>query len=111
VVLKNIFFDTDKFVLKTESKVELDKLIAFMKANPNLVIEVSGHTDNTGVKQKNVDLSLNRAKAVVDYLTQNGIAAEKLTAKGYADGQPIADNKTEAGRKQNRRTEFKIIQK
>ncbi|MES2558940.1 MAG: OmpA family protein [Bacteroidota bacterium] len=111
VVLKNIFFDVDQFVLKNESKIELDKLVSFLKANATLTIEVSGHTDNTGSKQKNLDLSLNRAKAVLNYLTQQGIVAARLTAKGYADAQPIADNKTEAGRKQNRRTEFKIIKK
>lgn len=111
VVLKNIFFDVDQYVLKEESKIELDKLVAFLKANATLTIEVSGHTDNTGNKQKNLDLSLNRAKAVLAYLTGQGIAATRLTAKGYADTQAMADNKTEAGRKQNRRTEFKIIKK
>jgi outer membrane protein OmpA-like peptidoglycan-associated protein/tetratricopeptide (TPR) repeat protein len=111
VVLKNIFFDVDQYVLKDESKIELDKLVSFLKANATLTIEVSGHTDNTGNKQKNLDLSLNRAKAVMNYLVQQGIVNNRLTAKGYADDQPIADNKTDAGRKQNRRTEFKIIKK
>ncbi len=111
VVLRNIFFDVDQYVLKDESKIELDKLVSFLKANASLTIEVSGHTDNTGNKQKNTTLSQNRAKAVVDYLVQQGIAVTRLTYKGYADTQPIADNKTEAGRKQNRRTEFKIISK
>jgi outer membrane protein OmpA-like peptidoglycan-associated protein len=111
VVLKNIFFDVDQYVLKTESKIELDKLVSFLKANATLTIEVSGHTDNSGNKQKNLDLSFNRAKAVVSYLVEQGIASNRLTARGYADAQPIADNKTEAGRKQNRRTEFKILKK
>lgn len=111
VVLKNIFFDVDQYVLKAESKVELDKLVSFLKANAGLIIEVSGHTDNSGNKQKNLDLSLNRARAVMNYLIEQGIAPARLSAKGYADAQPIADNKTENGRKQNRRTEFKIIKK
>lgn len=111
MVLRNIFFDVDQYVIKDESKVELDKLTSFLKANATLVIEVGGHTDNTGVKQKNLDLSNNRAKAVMNYLIQQGIAANRLSAKGYADAQPVADNKTEAGRKQNRRTEFKILGK
>jgi len=111
VVLRNIFFDVDKYNLKDESKVELDKLVAFLKANPGLKIEISGHTDNTGIKQKNIDLSKNRAKAVMDYLVQQGIVANRLSFKGYADTQPIADNKTEKGRQLNRRTEFKIISK
>jgi outer membrane protein OmpA-like peptidoglycan-associated protein len=111
VVLRNIFFDVDKFALRDESKIELDKLVSFLKANPTLVIEIGGHTDNTGAKQKNIDLSKNRAKSVLDYLVTQGIPAAKLSSKGYADTQPVADNKTEAGRKQNRRTEFKIVSK
>lgn len=109
VVLKNIFFDTDKFVLKDESKVEIEKLIEFMNANPRIRIEVSGHTDNVGDKKKNELLSNNRAKAVYEYLITKGILASRLSFKGYADTQPIADNKTETGKKLNRRTEFKII--
>jgi outer membrane protein OmpA-like peptidoglycan-associated protein len=111
VVLRNIFFDVDQFVLKEESKIELDKLVSFLKANPSLVIEIGGHTDNTGAKQQNISLSQNRAKAVMDYLVSQGIPVARLSAKGYADAQPIADNKTEKGRRQNRRTEFKIVRK
>lgn len=109
VVLRNVFFDTDKFELKEESRTELDKLVAFLQANPLTRIEISGHTDNQGNKAKNQALSQNRAKAVTDYLTSKGIAKERLVAKGYADDKPIADNGTEAGRAQNRRTEFRII--
>jgi outer membrane protein OmpA-like peptidoglycan-associated protein/tetratricopeptide (TPR) repeat protein len=108
-VLRNVFFDVDKFDLKPESKIELDKLVALLKANASMRIELSGHTDNTGNKQKNLELSNNRAKAVMQYLISNGIDATRLTFKGYADMQPIADNATEKGRKQNRRTEFKIL--
>jgi len=111
VVLRNVFFDVNKFVLKDESKIELGKLISFLTANKNLVIEISGHTDNTGNKQKNSELSKNRANAVMQYLLKEGIQAGRLTAKGFGDTQPIADNKTEESRKQNRRTEFKIISK
>ncbi len=110
VVLKNIFFDTDKFILKEESKIEIEKLIEFMNTNPRTKIEVSGHTDNVGDKKKNESLSNNRAKAVYDYLIAKSILSSRLTYKGYAETQPIADNKTEVGRKLNRRTEFKIIQ-
>jgi outer membrane protein OmpA-like peptidoglycan-associated protein len=109
VVLKNIFFDTDKFVLKDESKIEIEKLIEFMNANPRIKIEVGGHTDNVGDKKKNEVLSNNRAKAVYDYLVSKSIIPSRLSFKGYADTQPIADNKTEAGKKLNRRTEFKIV--
>jgi outer membrane protein OmpA-like peptidoglycan-associated protein/tetratricopeptide (TPR) repeat protein len=111
VVLKNVFFDVDKFTLRDESKIELDKLVAFLKLNNTVRIELSGHTDNTGDKARNSVLSANRAKAVYTYLIQNGIEDFRLSYKGYADAQPIADNKTEAGRQQNRRTEFKITSK
>lgn len=109
VVLNNVFFDVDKFELKEESKVELAKLVGLLKANPKMEIELGGHTDNTGSREKNTALSSNRAKAVYQYLISNGIEATRLSYKGYADLQPIADNKTEEGRKQNRRTEFKVI--
>jgi outer membrane protein OmpA-like peptidoglycan-associated protein/Tol biopolymer transport system component len=109
VVLKNVFFDTDKYDLKPESKAELNKLVAFLNANPTLKIELSGHTDTQGNKQSNIVLSQNRAKAVMDFLIANGITKERLTAKGYGDAQPIAENTTEKGRAMNRRTEFKIL--
>lgn len=109
VVLKNVFFETAKYDLKPKSKVELDKLSKFLNDNPNLKIELSGHTDNVGDKKSNQLLSENRAKAVFNYLTQNGIAADRLTTKGYGDAQPIATNDTEEGRAENRRTEFKVI--
>lgn len=109
VVLNNVFFDVDKYALKDESKAELNKLVAFLKNNAKMVIEVSGHTDNTGNKQNNIILSGNRAKSVYQYLIANGIEATRLTFKGYGDAQPVADNKTEAGRKLNRRTEFKVV--
>lgn len=109
VILKNVFFDTDKFNLKGESKSELNKLIALLKKQATLKIEIGGHTDNTGNKKANQVLSQNRAKAVYQYLIDNGIEASRLSFKGYGDTKPIADNKTEEGRSQNRRTEFTIV--
>jgi outer membrane protein OmpA-like peptidoglycan-associated protein len=111
MVLKNVFFETAKFDLKPESKIELNKLIAFLNLNPTVKIELSGHTDNVGDKKSNLVLSQNRAKAVYDYLVANGIVAEKLSYKGYGDTQPSDDNKTETERANNRRTEFLIISK
>ncbi len=109
IVLKNIFFDVDKFELKEESKVELKKLIQFLTINPTVKIEIGGHTDNSGDASKNTTLSTNRAKAVLSYLVTNGIKAERLTSKGYAATQPLADNQTAEGKAQNRRTEIKLI--
>lgn len=111
VVLRNVFFDTDKYDLKPESKAELDKLVAFLKNNPTLKIELGGHTDNVGDDKKNQVLSENRSKAVFNYLVENGIARERLAYKGYGETRPIATNDTPEGRGQNRRTEFKIIGK
>ncbi len=109
IVLKNIFFDVDKFELKEESKVELKKLIQFLTTNPTVKIEIGGHTDNSGDASKNTTLSTNRAKAVLNYLVANGIKADRLTSKGYAATQPLADNQTAEGKAQNRRTEIKLI--
>lgn len=109
VVLKNIFFETDKSTLKTESEVELNKLKEFLINNPSVKIEIGGHTDNEGSHDYNQQLSEERAKAVFNYLTGKGISANRLTYKGYSFDKPIADNETEEGRAKNRRTEFKIL--
>lgn len=109
VIMRNIFFDFDSYTLKTESKSELDKLLIFLTDNPNLQIEIRGHTDNTGSGEYNKKLSENRALAVVAYLINNSIDSKRITSSGYGDTQPIADNNTEDGRALNRRTEFKVI--
>jgi outer membrane protein OmpA-like peptidoglycan-associated protein len=109
VVLKNIFFDVNKFDLKTESQVELDQVVELMKDNPMLVIQINGHTDNTGKAADNLSLSENRARAVVNYLISKSIEAKRLAFKGLGDTQPIATNSTEEGRAQNRRTELKVV--
>lgn len=109
VVLKNIFFDHDKSDLKDESKMELNKLVALLKENPEISIEIGGHTDNTGDEKYNQKLSEQRAKSVVDYLVANGISADRLSYKGYGESAPIALNTTEEGRAANRRTEFRIV--
>ena len=109
IILKNIFFDTKQFVLKPESITELDKLIMLLNDNPKLKIQINGHTDNIGLAKDNLLLSDNRAKAVVGYLLQKGIAKERLLFKGFGATQPVADNKTEDGRALNRRTELSVI--
>lgn len=107
-VLHNIFFETNKFSLLAESKAELQQLIRFLNSNVNLSIEISGHTDSVGDDKSNLALSENRAKTVYNYLITNNISANRLTYKGYGETKPIADNASEDGRKNNRRTEFKI---
>lgn len=109
IILKNVFFDPNKSVLKPESLAELDKLVQLLTDNPGLKIEISGHTDNIGKPTDNLVLSINRAKAVVDYLVGKKITAARLIPKGYGETKPVADNKTEEGRALNRRTEMKVL--
>lgn len=109
VVLNNIFFPTNSWELQDKSKTELEKIVLFLKNNPQVKIELSGHTDNVGSDSDNMKLSLNRAKAVHDYIASRGIPAARLTYKGYGETQPVEDNSTEEGRKKNRRIEFKIL--
>ncbi len=109
IVLNNVFFDVNKFELKPESQVELDKIVQLLKDNPTVKIEIGGHTDNAGKPADNLLLSNNRAKAVINYLGSNGVSSQRLIAKGYGETKPAADNKTEEGRAKNRRTEMKVI--
>ncbi len=112
VVLKNVFFENNQFELKAESKIELNKLAAFLKSNPTVKIELGGHTDNVGDKKANKLLSENRAKAVLNYLMKESkIDAARLSFKGYAETKPLAKNDTEDNKALNRRTEFKIVGK
>jgi outer membrane protein OmpA-like peptidoglycan-associated protein len=108
VVMKNIFFDNNKFDLKTQSYSELNKLVAFLKATPNVSIVIGGHTDAVGDAKLNLVLSENRAKSVYNYLVEKGIATTRLSFKGFGSTVQVADNSTEEGRAQNRRTEFTI---
>jgi len=110
IVLRNIFFDFDKATIRPESKTELENLIKLMNDNPNIKIEISGHTDNIGSASYNQKLSESRAKAVVDYLIEHGIERSRLSYMGYGFEKPIASNDTEEGRQLNRRVEFKIIE-
>jgi outer membrane protein OmpA-like peptidoglycan-associated protein/tetratricopeptide (TPR) repeat protein len=109
IILKNIFFETNKFQLDPKSQAELDKIVQLLNDNPTLKIEISGHTDNVGKPSDNLSLSNNRAKSVVGYLIGKGIVAQRLVAKGYGETKPVADNKTEEGKAKNRRTELKVI--
>lgn len=108
IVLKNIFFETNRFELSPASVTELDKLVSLLQENPTIKIEIGGHTDSVGKAADNLTLSDHRAKAVVDYLLTKKIDPARLSAKGYGMTQPVADNNTTEGRALNRRTEMKI---
>ncbi|WP_333820940.1 OmpA family protein [Ohtaekwangia sp.] len=111
VVLKNIFFDIGKSDLKPESIAEVENIKELLITNPNLNVQINGHTDNTGNAETNKVLSLKRATAVVNYLIEHGIAASRLSAKGYGSERPIVSNDDEeGGRAINRRTEIEIIE-
>ena len=111
IVLRNIFFDFDKATIRTESANELDRLIKLLTDNPGIRIELGSHTDSKGSDDYNMKLSQQRSQSVVNYLIGKGIASARLEAKGYGETVPIATNDTEAGRQENRRTEFKILSK
>jgi outer membrane protein OmpA-like peptidoglycan-associated protein/tetratricopeptide (TPR) repeat protein len=109
VILKNIFFESKKADLQTTSFAELDKVVALMLENSNLTIQISGFTDNVGKPADNLLLSNNRSKAVVNYLLKKGITIKRLIGKGFGETRPIANNNTEQGKAQNRRTEMSVI--
>ena len=109
--LYNIYFETDSFRILPASEPELEKLVMFLKTNPNIEVEIQGHTDNTGQPEQNLILSENRAKSVVDYLVLNGIEKNRLQYKGIGENKPVANNDSEEGRKLNRRTTIKIAKK
>ena len=109
IVLNNIFFDFDKATLKPESIMELDKVYDLMVANPEMKVELSGHTDNKGTAAYNKNLSMQRAQVVLNYLAKKGIKKNRMKAVGYGFDRPIDTNDTDEGRAHNRRTEFTII--
>lgn len=111
MVLNNIFFETNKATIKEESAAELERVAKLLKENPTIRLEISGHTDNVGSYRANQRLSEARAKSVVDYLVEQGVASGRLEYKGYSFNQPIADNNTAEGRAKNRRVEFKVLSK
>ena len=106
--MQGIEFETGKAKIKKKSYALLDKIAVIFIENENYRIEVQGHTDNTGKASANKKISEQRAKEVMKYLEKKGVPAERMTAVGYGQEQPIADNKTAAGRQKNRRVEFKI---
>ncbi len=111
IILKNVFYDYGKATLRKESLSELNMLVNLMNLNKKIKIEVDGFTDNQGSDEFNLALSQARAQSVVDFLFSAGISKEQVKAKGYGKANPIAPNDTEEGRKLNRRTEFKILNK
>lgn len=111
-VSETIEFETDSDQLKDNSTSILDEVIGILKGHAELTkIQIEGNTDTQGTKAHNQKLSEQRADAVKKYLVDHGIDAKRLTTKGFGQDHPIADNGTEEGRHQNRRVDFKIVEK
>ena len=109
LVLEGVNFEVDKAVLKPESLAILDKVATSLHDWPEVKVEVGGHTDSTGPRAHNMELSNARAKAVKDYLVSKGIDASRMTTAGYGPDKPIADNAKDVGRAKNRRVELKKL--
>lgn len=115
-IIKNIYYDFDKYKLRTESQKVIDStLLVILREAPDIIIELSSHTDSKGDDEYNMELSQKRAESVVNYLIKKGIDKNRLVAKGYGETRPIAPNENQdgtdnpEGRQKNRRTEFRII--
>lgn len=113
--LNNVFFDFDKWDLRPESFVELDRVVKLLAENPAIEIEMSAHTDSRGPDEYNLKLSDNRARSVMGYIISKGITANRITSHGYGETMPVALNANDdgsdnpEGRQLNRRVEFKIV--
>jgi OmpA-OmpF porin, OOP family len=110
MILNNVFFKTDKWELLPESFSQLDEITEYLISNPQLYIEISGHTDNTGNEQNNIQLSEARAQSVATYLITNGIQSTRIIVKGYGSSKPVDSNETDAGRAKNRRVEIFLFE-
>lgn len=108
IPLDNILFDTDKAVIRTKGKSDLDRLYKILLEYPTMEVEVGGHTDSQGGFEYNMLLSSRRARAVVQYLTKKGVEPERLSYIGYGTTRHVATNQTDEGRQLNRRVEFRI---
>lgn len=110
IVLENIYYDLDKFFIREDAKPVLDSLVTLMEDNPEIFVELGSHTDARAPDDYNMELSRKRALSAVEYIISKGIAAERITAKGYGETQLIIKNaQTEEEHQQNRRTEFKVL--
>lgn len=110
-VINNLYYNTNSADIKPESFIVLDEFATYLKENPDMKIEIQGHTDNVGNAKANEALSANRAYTVKAYLEEKGVDGKRISAKGFGPNKPIADNSNEDGRAKNRRTEFMIISK
>jgi len=109
IELEGVYFDFDKATIKPEGKAVLNEAAALLKKHERVVVEVAGHTDSVGSEAYNQGLSERRANSVKQYLTEQGVTATRLTARGYGEAQPVASNDTKEGRAENRRVELIVL--
>jgi len=109
IILNNLYFDTGKADIREESFVELRQLVKVLQENPNVKVEIAGHTDDIGSHESNQTLSQNRAQSVVAFLEEAGIGQGRLISKGYGETQPAYENNSDENRQKNRRVAFKIL--
>lgn len=109
LVLRNVNFEFNKATLTPDGRSILDGIAAGLRGQPTMEVEIEGHTDHIGSDAYNLKLSKARAAAVRDYLVSQGVQSSRLSSQGYGESQPVASNKTEEGRAENRRVEFKVI--
>jgi outer membrane protein OmpA-like peptidoglycan-associated protein len=109
-IINDIHYETNSADIEQRSKLILQSFAEYLVENPNLYVEIQGHTDNKGNPKDNLALSTDRAYSVKSYLENFKVNGKRITAKGYGQEKPLADNGTEAGRAQNRRTEFLIVE-
>ncbi len=108
-VLHNVLFDVDKSTIKPVSFPILDETVHVFKKNPGVRVEIDGHTDSDGSDEHNLGLSQRRAEAVRQYLVGHGVAADRLTSKGFGESKPVASNETAEGKALNRRVELNVL--
>ncbi len=109
LVLKGVHFDFAKANLRADARASLAETVALLRRYPGMKVEIAGHTDSRGSDERNQELSERRAQAVMDHLIGEGIPAERLSARGYGESEPVADNRAHAGRALNRRVELRIL--
>ena len=107
--LQDVYFNTDKATLRESSYDALNDLLSAMQTNKAMRVEIAGHTDDRASAEYNKDLSQRRAESVKAYLVENGIAKDRIRAKGYGESEPVASNETEEGRQKNRRVEVRVL--
>lgn len=106
--MDDVLFDFDKTAVKPDGAKILDRLVEFLKENPDRKVELEGHTDWIGTDKYNQGLSERRAASVKNYVVKKGVDPSRIATRGFGESKPIADNKTRAGRAKNRRVEVKV---